>query len=280
MALILPQRRLAVRAVEGDPVARGSADRLDPDRRAAAPARLARPAVHPAGARRGACRRWSLCTARSRLAAHQGADRSATLSAVGGRRRPASTGGAAQEQASRPCTRCRCRPDCAGRAGPRRSARSGLVAQRRRSTAAGVPVRAQQVGTEMADQRRARRRWGPGRACRAGGRRPSSRRWPGRPGPAVARPPPGLAGPVHVPGARPSAGGCAASGAARRAAVSRCLPRGNHLEHLRPVRSTVASGRPRAGRCVVSAPAGQRRVQPVRGAPDRVALGHRSAPDA
>ena len=68
---------------------------------------------------------------------------------------------------------------CAGRAAPRRPSRDG--AERAAAARGGVPVGAEDVGSEMADEVRLLRRSGRRRACRAAAPAPSSRRCPGPP---------------------------------------------------------------------------------------------------
>ena len=147
------------------------AGHLHPDRRAAAAARRPVAAVDPrrlAQVAGGALQRPLLVDVEHLLARR-------TIRARSGTSPTGSAGGCRRRSRARRRTCCRCRRGCAGRAGPRRPG-----GRARRAAGAGlvlVPVGAEQVGAEVADDGRPRRRSASSStmprekptACRVGG---------------------------------------------------------------------------------------------------------------
>ena len=142
---------------------------------------------------------------------------------------------------ARPCRCCRPRRGCAGRAAPPR--RPAGSASSRRTRLVLVPVRPEQVRTEVADDGRPRRRAAAPRRCRARSRPPSSSVGAQHDPGLVRRAPPRRRGPVEVPGALHLRGGCAACARRRSGSAGACRARPSSRPRC-PARSSVAGRAP------------------------------------
>ena len=168
---------LAGRAPPGDPLLQWRPLLAEQDRRAAAEAGLAAAAEDPvvAAAARVA---GGVLLGVVQVGAHQRPGALDEARRGRGRRRPGSRGARRRGTATRPCRGCRCRPGCAGRRRATPICSSGCVAQPAQRLVE-VPVGAEHVGAEMADEP-VLLGGGDERRCRAAGsRRTPSRRWRG-----------------------------------------------------------------------------------------------------